>query len=102
MSGRCCVVTVRLLVIPTDTEAELEVLGEFPIIAGVEAFHVGVGSANELEVTNAVVFLIMNGLPNACAVVMVVAYGVNGQTQKAASVAPEERAHAPRLRRSGR
>src|SRR6185369_10441026 len=47
------VVTVRLLVIKTNTKAELEVLGEFPIVAGVEAFHVGVGSTDKLKVTNA-------------------------------------------------
>src|SRR6185369_4895024 len=34
------VVAVRLLIIPTNTEAELEVLGEFPVVTGIKALNV--------------------------------------------------------------
>ncbi len=36
-------VAVCLLIIPANTKAELEVLGKLPVVADIEAFHVGVG-----------------------------------------------------------
>src|ERR1043165_4693 len=50
---RAVVVAIGLLVIPTDAKAQLEVLREFPVVTDVEAFHVGIGSTDELEDTNA-------------------------------------------------